>query len=101
MKLKATKTLANYLQNNIKGVEIKKVEMTERSYMLNVDLEIFDHENDYNFETDTYNVIVVNYPYNYYSLSKYITTNDILKLYNKSNKTATDFIEQIKNFIEI
>jgi hypothetical protein len=101
MKLKATNTLAKFLNENIKGVEIKKIELTQNNYRAYVDFDIFDHENDYNINNNTFNVLVVNYPSNYYAMPTYLTTNDLIKLYNKSNKTTQDLIEKIKEYIEI
>jgi hypothetical protein len=101
MKLKATNTLAKFLNENIKGVEIKKIELTQNNYRAYVDFDIFDHENDYNINNNTFNVLVVNYPSNYYAMPTYLTTNDLIKIYSKSNKTTQDLIEKIKEYIEI
>ncbi|MBO5948922.1 hypothetical protein J6Q66_08825 [bacterium] len=101
MKVKATKTFAKFLNDNIKGVEIKKIELTERFFGACVDFDTFDHEIDFDYKTNRFNVIVVNYPSNFYAVPTYLTTKDLTKLYNKSNGTTTDLIEKIKEYIEI
>ena len=107
MILKTTKTLANFLDKEAqkhektKNYHIYKTEMTERAYAFNVDIDPYDHENDYNINNNKYNVIVIEYPQNYYACNKYITTNDLHKSYNKSDKTLNGFIKKFIEYIEI
>lgn len=100
MVVKVTKKMASVLAKEFKDYEIEYQEMTEQAYSYCVDIYSFNHDNDYNFITNKFKVIKVVYPSSYYALPKYLTTNDLLRLFLKSDKTYNGFIAEIKNEIE-
>lgn len=61
--------------------------------------------NELNKKIDKYNiygVIVVEYPYNYYACNKYITTNDLIKIWKNTNdKTINGLAKAFCEFVEI
>ncbi len=102
MQVKATKVLAKELNKRIGKYNIECVKMTERQYRNYVDIDFWSHENDYNCVDNTYSVIVVEYPSNYYACNNYLTTNDLLRVFRKlQDKTLDNFARAIFNEIEI
>lgn len=102
MKLKATKTLANELNKMIDNCNIYGVRMREREYALRVDFDTYKHDNDFDCKTNTFGVIVVEYPSNYYACNKYITTNDLVKIWKNTNdKTINGLAKAFCEFVEI
>lgn len=101
MKVKATKTMARVLSQNIKDYKISLIKLDEGQFARYVDIDAFNHEVDFDHKNQKYNVIVVEYPLNYYATVKYITTKDLSKLFNKSDKTLNGFIQAFKNYVEI
>lgn len=108
MRLTTTKTLAKVLQDyarkneKTKDYKIYKTTMSERTFSLYVDIDTYNHDNDFDFVKDCYNVIVIEYPQDFYACNKYITTNDLTKIYNKmQEKTLDNFIKQFFDYIEI
>ena len=100
MVVKVTKKMASVLAKEFKDYEIEYQEMTEQAYRYCVDFDSFNHENDYNFLTNKFKVITVEYPADYYACNKYLTTNDLLKCFKKSDKTYNGFIAEVKDEIE-
>lgn len=47
------------------------------------------------------NAILVDYPPKYYAYPKYITTNDLVRVFRRSDKTIDGFIREFKEYIEI
>lgn len=100
MVVKVTKKMASVLAKEFKDYEIEYQEMTEQVYSYCVDIDSFKHENDYDFITNKFKVIKIIYPADYYALPSYLTTNDLLKCFEKSDKTYNSFIEKVKDEIE-
>ena len=100
MVVKVSKKMAKQLQKEFKEYKIEYQEMTEQVYSYCVDINSFNHDNDYDFITNKFKVLKVIYPSSFYALPKYLTTNDLLRLFLKSNKTYKSFIAKVKNEIE-
>ena len=101
MKLKCTKVMAKLLNEKIKDYEITLEKMTERQFAFLVDLDSFNHEIDFDCATNKFNVLCVNYPQDYYANNRYITTKELIKIYNQSNKTLDGFIQSFFEYVEI
>ena len=100
MRVKVTKKMASVLAKEFKDYTIEYTEKSTRDYEWSVDIDSFNHENDYDFLKDRFKVIKVIYPADYYACNKYLTTNDLLKCFKKSDKTYNGFIAEVKNEIE-
>lgn len=101
MKVKASRVMASLLDKNIKYCKISFIQMSSDSYRRYVDTEIYMHDNDIDYRTGKYNAILVNYPSEYYAYPKYITTNDLVRVFRMSDKTVDGFICEFKKYIEI
>jgi hypothetical protein len=88
MRVQATKTMAKAIQQYCKtderfnGYQITTEDMT-----------------DYFVGTNTY--IKVIYPYDYYALPNYLSTRDLTKIYNRSDKTYDGFMKAVLEEIEV
>ena len=101
MKIKASKIMSKQLQKSFDNYTITYKTMYPCDYKVLVDHDDYIHENDFNLNTYKFSVIVVEYPSYFYAMPKYLTTNDLLRCFKKSDKTYDDFINQIKNQIEV
>ena len=99
-KLKCTKALATLLDKNTpKDYYINLIKLTPHQYALCVDTDIYNHENDFNATTNTFNVLEITYSPTYYALPRYITTNDLRNIYYKA--PHNNFFEEFTKYIEI
>lgn len=101
MKVKISRVMASLLDKSIKDCKISFVQMSSDSYRRYVDTEIYNHDNDIDYKTGKYNAILVDYPPKYYAYPKYITTNDLVRVFRRSDKTIDGFIREFKEYIEI
>lgn len=101
MKVKVSKTMAKQLQKNFDNYTITYKTMYLCDYKVLVDHDDYMHENDFNLNTYKFSVIVVEYPSYFYAMPKYLTTNDLLKCFRRSDKTYKGFIEEVKKEIEV
>lgn len=103
MRVEATKTLTNWLNNQFKqhNIPYKAIyaTMTQREY----DWQVGDSsmEYDYNFTTGKYRVIKILYPNDYYACPQYLTTTLLLKLARNIHGDADLFYKNIITEIEI
>lgn len=107
MKIKTTKTLANFLSEKLKEHETTKnyklthEKLTNLAFGFCVDFDTWKHTRDYDFATETFNVFKITYPHEYYANDLYLTTKDLNRIFDKSDKTANGFINAFINYIEI
>lgn len=104
MQVKVSKVMVKFLNDNLlksKGYKAVFQEFTPDQYSLYVSYNIMDNENDYNYNSGKMKSIKIVYPDNYYANSRYLTTNDLVKIFNNSDKTVSGFLNQLWNEIEI
>lgn len=101
MKVKATNTLKNYLQEQIPHYRFYLLKMGIEQYRITVDYDIFRNETDFNSATNKMSVLQVVYPSDYYASPKYLTTRDLNRIFSRSDKTAEGFIKAVREEIEI
>lgn len=103
MKIKTTNQMVNFIKKNIKVKEIKTIYLKKVNYGLYKYLtSIYSDDNlDYDYTTNQYKIIAVEYQDNCYACNKYLTTTDLINFYKASNKTVDGFIAEIKANIEI
>ena len=104
MKLATTQTMARYLARNTKhgGYEIKQEKLPVDAFRLRVSCDLWANDGDFDFCTNKFAVIKIVYPQEYFAEPRYLTTNDLRKIYkNAKAKTAAGFVEAFDEFIEI
>ena len=103
MTITASKTMAKVLQNYFKkyNYKITHQKLTPRGFAWQVDLDTWKHDADFDYIHNIYKVIRVDYPPEDYACPCYLTTYDLTKCFDKSDKTLDGFLQQVKNEIGI
>lgn len=107
MKIKATKTVVRFLNKNKLSDQYSFhfVELPEHYYSrLCVDVfsSIFDHEDDFNFETGLFNTIKVVYDPECYAMDRYITTKELNSWCNRLKDITVDtFINAVHDHVAV
>lgn len=105
MKIKTSKVFAKALQEQLKKSSLRytveQVKMPPAHFRAFVDVYDFNHDNDYNFNDNCFTVLKVTYPADYYACPQYLTTNDLIKVFRKSDKTFNGFFSDLVQEIEI
>ena len=80
------------------GVTFYYTEFSVDAFRAYVDFDLWDHENDLKFDKEgrnVFKVISATYDPEYYAMPQYLTTNDLLRIYKRSNKTFDGFISAV------
>lgn len=101
MQTKVTKKMAALLNKNFKNYEIKVTNLTVDEFKFKVNYSLFDDLEDFDSSSNTFKVIKVLYPFEYYAMPTYLTTRILTRLYENSDKTLEGFLQQVFNSIEI
>lgn len=105
MKLKTSKVMANLLNEKMKEKGLKynitQMKLTEKQFSFYVDIDSYLHTQDFDYKTEKFNVIAVEYPLGYFANTKFLTTKDLTKIYNTSDKTFNGFLDSFKDYVEI
>lgn len=82
MYVQVSKTFAAFINKTAKQKGFKAratvVEVSENFYKWNVDIFGPKSESDYNWQTDKYKVIAVEYPGEYYAPVRYLSTDELI-----------------------
>lgn len=102
MKVMVSKVMAKTLQEHIKQYTIRYKEVSTDYYKLYVDTDVFSHDNDFNCNTGKMKVIEVIYPSEFFAIERYITTNDLNRIFNNAKGAMLeDFVKSFMNEYEI
>lgn len=107
MQVKTSKTLLNFIKKNIQtqdkfnGYNLELCHMDKYNYLYYTGEQPFYNSDDYNLKLDKFNIFKVKYPQDFYCYNLYITTNDLKKIYRKSDKTVQGFLQSFYDFIEV
>ena len=101
MKVKVTQTMAKAMQKAMPEYSISVVKFSPDGYRMNVDYDLFNNETDYSYKTGKFSAIRIGYPASYYAMPQYITTKQLVKCFNHSDKTLNGFLASVKDFVEI
>lgn len=104
MQVKTSNVMAKLLKTKLKSLKcIENVylkQLTANVYSMYCSYNS-NPDYDFNYNTGLYNVIVIEYKYNCYAENRFLTTSDLIRCYKKSNGTLEDFIQEVKNEVEI
>ena len=92
------KKLINDLSDNFK---CELVKMSIKEYEYSVDYNALEHENDYNYETLQFKVLRIVYNSELYACDRYLTTNDLVRIFRNSDKTYEGFKSELLGYLEI
>ena len=107
MKIKTTKTLAKFLSEKLKEHETTKnytlthEKVPQSFFIWQVDFDYLEHETDFDYIDNKYNVFKIVYPCEHYANNLYLTTKDLNRIFNKCDHTANGFINAFIEYIEI
>ena len=104
MKVKVTKVMTSeinkYFKKNGIGYTAYFVEYTPNEYSIYVGSTMC-HEDDYDWTKNVMKAIKIAYPDSYYAMPRYLTSNDLYKLFRKCNKTLEGFMKELYSEVEI
>lgn len=98
IKVKTSKKMAEVLSNEL-GLTIHQERLNSRQYFLNAGG--LGSSLDFDDKTGFYNVLVVDYPVDFYAVPKIITTYELLKWLRNSKHNYNAFIQTCKDEIYI
>ena len=106
IKIQATKTLTNFLNDHLNDIgRFSYVKMSPAAYEVHVNNAAwYYNNNDLLYDRagfNYYRVIVLEYAPENYALPAYISTNDLLKVFKHSDKTAAGFINEMRAAYEV
>lgn len=97
---KITKELNKRAINNYCIEFFNYLEMSPDQYAAFFIDSVFDHENDYDYNTNKMKVIQITYKPELYALPKYLTTNDLIREYRPGD-TANSYLQRVINSVLI
>jgi len=71
------------------------------SYRTYINMFYADSENDWIESRGMMKYIAVIYPAEYYALPKYLTTNDLVDCFRRSDRTLNGFVNAVRREVEI
>lgn len=103
MIVKVSKLMTSAIRKAVKpyGYSISLEKVASAIYQQCVDFDLFAHEKDYDISSNSFRVIKVVYPENMYAMNRYITSNDLVSIYNKSDKSYDGFMSEVIKEIEV
>lgn len=93
--------MRKFLSDNIPEYNFIIEKMSLDEYRIKVDYELIYHTDDLRSSDNKMQAIKVIYPADFYAIDRYLTTKDLVKIFNHSDKTADGFIKAVKDEIEI
>ena len=105
MKVLATKTMTNAINDFLKENGERKRAIYETlsrwAYKCMIDFDVWANEIDYLPKTDALRVIKIVYPPEYFAMPRYLTSNDLVKIFKKSDKTYNGFMRELMDEIAL
>ena len=106
MKVQATKTMKDFLNMHLNDIgRFSYIKMRPAAYAHTVNAAgWYENSNDVIFDRngrEFYRVIILEYPPECYAPPAYISSNDLLKVFKHSNKTAAGFINEMRAAYEV
>ena len=104
MLVKETKAMTDLLRKNLnlECIEmIKLCKFSESEFTQLVDYNSYNHICDYSLTTKKFSVIKIIYKSENYANSTYLTTKDLLRCFNRSDKSIDSFINVVASVIAI
>lgn len=106
MNIKVSKTFAKFINTTAKEMGFKAhaevVALRSSAYTFATGVDMWDGECDYDWETGTYRVIEVSYPYDFYATRKFLTTYELVSEFRKRGvKSVEDLKDMLREMLEI
>lgn len=101
IKIKVTNTMFRLIKKALPQYKVELVKLTEEEFKWCVDLDVWGNEVDYCYKDNTFKVIRIIYPPEWYACDKYLTTKDLEYNFKQSDKTLKGFIDEVVGFCGI
>ena len=106
MNIKVSKVFAKFINDTAKEMGFEAhaevVALRSSAYTFATGTDRWDGECDYNWENDTYRVIEVSYPYDFYATRKFLTTYALnLEFRKRGVKTVDELKAMLRDMLEI
>jgi hypothetical protein len=106
MNIKVSKVFAKFINTTAKemGYEAhaEVIALRSSAYTFATGTDRWDGECDYDWEHDTYRVIEVSYPYEYYATRRFLTTHELVKEFRKRGvSTADELKKMLRDMLEV
>ena len=106
MRIQVSKVFANFINKTAKEMGFEAhaevIALRSSAYTFATGNDIWHGECDYDWETGTYRVIEVSYPYNFYATRKFLTTHELTTEFKRNDvKDVAGLKEMLRNMLEI
>lgn len=106
MNIKVSKTFAKFINKTAKEMGFEAhaevVALRSSAYTFATGVDMWDGECDYDWETGTYRVIEVSYPYDFYATRKFLTTYELVSEFRKRGvKSVDELKDMLREMLEI
>lgn len=106
MNIQVSKVFAKFINKTAKEMGFKAhaevVALGSSAYTFATGTDRWDGECDYDWEHDTYRVIEVSYPYDFYATRKFLTTYELNQEFKRRGvKTEDELKEMLRDMLEI
>lgn len=105
MKIASTKTMTDFLNKELKkqgvnDMRFRYIAIPQDVYRQYVNMDVWEAEynGDFNYKTGKYRAIEVKYPDEYYACNRYLTSNDLRRIFTRWQlhiKNAEDFAKLV------
>ena len=106
MKIQVSKVFAKFINDTAKEMGFEThaevIALRSSAYTFATGTDRWDGECDYCYETDTYRVIEVSYPWDFYATRKFLTTYALnLEFRKRGVKTVDELKAMLRDMLEI
>lgn len=106
MNIQVSKVFAKFINKTAKEMGFKAhaevVALRSSAYTFATGTDLWDAGADYDWEHDTYRVIEVSYPYDFYATRKFLTTYELNQEFKRRGvKTEDELKEMLRDMLEI
>ena len=106
MNIQVSKVFAKFINTTAKELGFEAhaevIALRSSAYTFTTGTDRWDGECDYDWEHDTYRVIEISYPYDFYATRKFLTTKELVSEFRERGvETAEELKEMLKDMLEI
>ena len=106
MNIQVSKVFAKFINTTAKELGFEAhaevIALRSSAYTFATGTDRWDGECDYDWEHDTYRVIEISYPYDFYATRKFLTTKELVSEFRERGvETAEELKEMLKDMLEI
>lgn len=106
MNIKVSKVFAKFINDTAKEMGFEAhaevVALRSSAYTFATGNDMWYGDCDYDWKTDTYRVIEVSYPWDFYATRRFLTTYELVNEFRKRGvKTVDELKEMLKDMLEI